>query len=73
MTDMIVRWDEVRDGDMVLCNGALEAAVLLPHGNAWQPEGCVSIMVGGSWRTPRRAALTAVRRSTPDGSGTCDG
>ena len=50
-------------GDLVLCSGTLEAAVLLPSGNAWQPEGCVSIMVGGSWRTPRRAALTAVRRT----------
>ncbi len=61
--DLIVRWDEVRNGDEVLnAHGQLETATVLPYGNAWQPEGCVSLMIGGSWYTPRRDKLTAVRR-----------
>jgi len=61
-TDMIVRWDEVRDGDEVLHHGRLGTAAVMPHGNAWQPEGCASLVVDGTWIVPRRDHLTAVRR-----------
>jgi hypothetical protein len=62
VAEKIVRWDEVRDGDEVLCNGRLDKATVLPHGSVWQQEGRLSLMVGGTWYTPRRDALTAVRR-----------
>lgn len=58
----IVRWDQVRDGDEVLCNGRMDTATVLPHGSAWQEEGRVSLLIGGTWYSPRRDALTAVRR-----------
>ena len=60
----LVRWDEVRDGDEVLCNGRMGTATVLPQGSCWQPEGCVSLMIDGTWHTPRRDRLTAVRRNT---------
>ena len=69
-TDMIVRWDEVRTGDLVLnYHGEVEPATVMPQGNAWQLEGCVSIMIGGSWFTPRKDKLTAVRRPALDEAG----
>ena len=68
-TDHIVRWDEVRDGDLVLgFRGELDKATVLPQGSAWQPEGCVSLMIGGTWYTPRRDKLTAVRRYITEGA-----
>jgi len=67
--DMIIRWDEVRTGDLVLTyQGELEAATVMPQGNAWQPEGCVSVMIGGSWYTPRKDRLTAFRRPSAEGT-----
>lgn len=60
--EAIVRWDQVRDGDQVLLHGVLGTVTLLPHGNYWQPEGCVSLAVDGTWIVPLRHHLTAVRR-----------
>lgn len=61
--DMVIPWSEVRTGDQALnYHGQLEEATVMPQGNAWCPEGCVSVMLGGSWYTPRKDKLTAVRR-----------
>jgi hypothetical protein len=61
--DQIVRWDEVRDGDLVLGHhGEMDIATVLPQGHAWCPEGHASLMIGGSWFVPRKDKLTAVRR-----------
>ena len=61
--DMIVRWDEVRTGDLVLgFRGRLDTATVMPAGHAWCPEGRVSVVIGGTWYTPRKDWLTAVRR-----------
>jgi hypothetical protein len=61
--DMIVTWDEVRDGDLVLnFRGELGVATVLPQGHAWCPEGRASVCIDGQWFTPRKDRLTAVRR-----------
>jgi hypothetical protein len=63
VADMIVHWDEVRTGDLVLgFRGELGVATTAPHGNAWVPEGRVSLVIDGVWYTPRKDRLTAVRR-----------
>lgn len=63
VADMIVRWDEVRTGDLVLnFSGELDVATVMPQGHAWCPEGRASICIGGQWFTPRKDRLTAVRR-----------
>ena len=67
VTEHIVRWDEVRGGDEVLCNGRMGIATVLPQGSCWQPEGCVSLTIDGTWHTPRRERLTAVRRYITEG------
>ncbi len=69
-SDLIVRWDEVRTGDLVLgYRGELDVATVLPQGHAWCPEGHVSICIGGTWHTPRKDRLTAVRRLVAGFSG----
>lgn len=63
VVDMIVTWDEVQDGDLVLgLDGLLDVATVMPQGSAWCPEGRVSICIGGRWFTPRKDRYTAVRR-----------
>lgn len=65
--DMIVTWEEVRTGDLVLnFRGELDVAVVPSSRHDWCPEDRVSLCVGGQWFTPRKDRLTAVRRYDVD-------
>jgi hypothetical protein len=66
--EMIIPWDEVRDGDLVLnFRGELGVATVMPQGHAWCPDGHVSVCIDGQWCTPRKDRLTAVRRYDAEG------
>lgn len=61
VADMIIRWDEVREGDAVLHNGHL-SPVEQWHLHVNRPDLYVTVRIDGLWSTVQRDWLTAVRR-----------
>jgi hypothetical protein len=61
VVDMILRWDEVREGDAVLHSGHL-SPVEQWHLHVNRPDLYVTVRIDGLWSTVQRDWLTAVRR-----------